>query len=735
LAHAAGPAAGAPLQAQSVAHDGATVQRASGVLQPRAHPEPALRHRIAAPHPGQEVASAFHVTINDVVLAVCTGALRAYLDERGELPDRALVAGVPVSTHAPGQALRANSVSNIFTVLPVHIADPAAQVHAVHDVTKSAKHLFNLLGTNMLAEWSELTPPLPYTALVRLYGRLRPADRHRPPINLVVSSVPGPRTPLYIAGARLDAIYSMGPILEGVGLNVTVWSYLDALNFGIVATPEHAPALGRLRAQLDHALSDLRRAAATVRGAPTPGWARSGLLGRRREQRLRLLAGRRARPDPVPRLPTPTCVRSAPRFLTDQPAGETGPTGGRRHEGGTMTSHESHDIGDAAVADELRAHHAIMIGDLDLLTAGLLDAAVAGRDAATAKHELEHWIAEVLVPHAEEEEEEEEEEEATSYRACGELTEGRLLIEAMLAEHALIRKTAHGLSTADDPRVAGAYGRVLSTSSTATSARRTTSSCRCWSPRMRSPWPTSWPAPTPTITATPTTTTTDPRAELPAADTHRDPAAARCQPGASNRSRSRVAIGGGVLGGRRDVAGGRQAAGASGDAEGDRRGRGGQPGEDLVRGERGQHERDHHGGDQYAGGAADVQGQDLRRLRERSQPRAGRLHGVPGPVPVHWHRSAGATSPSTSSTWLPQPEKVGRSQVGRCTCLHIPPRGMWRRAGDARRRTDSGKDEGMGTAKVAAVTGSTSSIAWALQAASRRSGPSPLPALSPPITP
>ena len=219
----------------------------------------------------KEVASAFDVTVNDVVLAVCTGALRSYLDERGELPDRALVAGIPVSTHAPGEALRANSVSNIFTVLPVHIADPATQVHTVHDVTKSAKHLFNVLGRDMLAEWSDLTPPLPYAALVRLYGRLRLADRHRPPINLVVSNVPGPRTPLYIAGARLDAIYSMGPILEGVGLNVTVWSYLDALNFGIVATPEHAPELGRLRGQLDHALSDLRRAAVTVTGAPAPG--------------------------------------------------------------------------------------------------------------------------------------------------------------------------------------------------------------------------------------------------------------------------------------------------------------------------------------------------------------------------------------------------------------------------------------------------------------------------------
>ena len=134
----------------------------------------------------------------------------------------------------------------------------------VHRVTKGAKEQFNLLGVDMLADWSELTPPRPYAAVVRWYGRLRLADKHRPPINLVISNVPGPAVPLSIAGAKLKAIYSMGPILEGIGLNVTVWSYLDSLNFGIVAVPEHLPDLRRLCLHLEEALDELRKAEAGV---------------------------------------------------------------------------------------------------------------------------------------------------------------------------------------------------------------------------------------------------------------------------------------------------------------------------------------------------------------------------------------------------------------------------------------------------------------------------------------
>jgi hemerythrin-like domain-containing protein len=115
--------------------------------------------------------------------------------------------------------------------------------------------------------------------------------------------------------------------------------------------------------------------------------------------------------------------------------------------------HGSHEQ-DAALADELRAHHAVMIQDLDRLSTALVAAAGSGGDPASAKRELEQWVAEFLVPHA-------EEEEATSYRAAGDLPAGELLIRSMLAEHDLIRMTARHMSEADDPVAAGAFARAL----------------------------------------------------------------------------------------------------------------------------------------------------------------------------------------------------------------------------------------------------------------------------------
>jgi WS/DGAT/MGAT family acyltransferase len=209
------------------------------------------------------VKNALDVTLNDVVLAVTAGALRRYLQRHGELPDKALVAGVPVSTRAGAsedEEFRANSVSNMFTALRTDIADPVERVRAISDVTKVAKEVHHALGADMLADWSELTPPRPFAAWMRTYSRFRLAERHRPPINLVVSNVPGPTVPLHIAGARLVSLYSMGPILEGIGLNVTVWSYLDQLNWGVVSTPEAMPDLWDFTTDLHDALDELTKA-------------------------------------------------------------------------------------------------------------------------------------------------------------------------------------------------------------------------------------------------------------------------------------------------------------------------------------------------------------------------------------------------------------------------------------------------------------------------------------------
>ena len=112
----------------------------------------------------------------------------------------------------------------------------------------------------MLIDWVQFTPPAPFTAALRLYSRKRTAARHRPPFNVIVSNVRGPAEPVTIADARLTELYSVGPILQGIGLNVTVWSYLDNMNFSLLACPDLLPDLRGLADHFSGSLQDLLRA-------------------------------------------------------------------------------------------------------------------------------------------------------------------------------------------------------------------------------------------------------------------------------------------------------------------------------------------------------------------------------------------------------------------------------------------------------------------------------------------
>lgn len=203
----------------------------------------------------------FGVTLNDALLAIVAGSLRAYLGERGQLPAVPLVIGIPVSTDQPDDVRRlgANKVSNMFTSLPTEEPDPLVRMQRIHEVTMEAKVVQNLLGADMLAAWSDFTGR-PYGWLMRQYTRSGVADRGRPMINLVVSNVPGPREHLHIAGARIDDIYSVGPILESVGLNVTAWSYGDQLNVSAMACRDHIPDLHQITDGLEAALAELEAA-------------------------------------------------------------------------------------------------------------------------------------------------------------------------------------------------------------------------------------------------------------------------------------------------------------------------------------------------------------------------------------------------------------------------------------------------------------------------------------------
>ena len=210
----------------------------------------------------KEVRRAFGVTVNDVVLGICAGALVQYLSKHGEQLDKPLLAGVPVSVDGPTDTprLAGNSVSNLFVSLRTDIEDPRERLQAIHQSAVVAKEVHHALGADMLADWSELTPPKPFTAWMRLYSRLRLADFHAPPQNAVISNVPGPAVPLYIAGAELVELYSTGPILEGIGLNITVWSYLGTLYFGLISCRELMPDLWTLADLLPEALAELRAA-------------------------------------------------------------------------------------------------------------------------------------------------------------------------------------------------------------------------------------------------------------------------------------------------------------------------------------------------------------------------------------------------------------------------------------------------------------------------------------------
>jgi len=211
------------------------------------------------------VRKAFGVTVNDVVLGMCAGALLRYLDDHGEHPEKPLLAGVPVSVSGEpedGPRLSGNAVSNMFISLRTDIADPIERLQAIHESAMVAKEVHKALGADMLAEWSEFYPPRPFSAWMRLYSRLRLADYHAPPQNVIISNVPGPAEPLYIAGAKLVELYSVGPILEGIGLNITVWSYLGTLYVGLISCPELMGDLWDLAALLPQALAALTAAAA-----------------------------------------------------------------------------------------------------------------------------------------------------------------------------------------------------------------------------------------------------------------------------------------------------------------------------------------------------------------------------------------------------------------------------------------------------------------------------------------
>jgi diacylglycerol O-acyltransferase / wax synthase len=216
----------------------------------------------------KQVKSALGVTVNDVVMAACAGGLRTWLDRRDALPADPLVALVPVSVRTGEETERwTNRVSMLSAVLPTDEPDPLRRVRRVHDSMGSSKEIFSALPAERLTDFAEFPPPAVFARAMRLSARLRLGSRLTPG-NLVISNVPGPRTPLYAAGARLEHYYPVSTIVEGQGLNITVQSYLDRLDWGLVSCAELLPDVDVLLGDILDEIDTLAAAAGVV--VPTP---------------------------------------------------------------------------------------------------------------------------------------------------------------------------------------------------------------------------------------------------------------------------------------------------------------------------------------------------------------------------------------------------------------------------------------------------------------------------------
>lgn len=208
-------------------------------------------------------------TVNDVALALIGGALRGYLQTRGALPDRPLLAFVPVGNEKLGGVPRAsgNRFSYLTTSLGTDIADPWQRLQRISMITTEAKACLELAGRELLMDWLDLVPPMLVRAMVRRgAGAGRRAGNQVPGHNVVVSNLRGPSVAWQLGSALMEQMY-LAPPSNGIGVNFALWDYAGSLLFGIMSSAGAVDDTGELASRLSQSLAEFAIAECRVRGA------------------------------------------------------------------------------------------------------------------------------------------------------------------------------------------------------------------------------------------------------------------------------------------------------------------------------------------------------------------------------------------------------------------------------------------------------------------------------------
>jgi diacylglycerol O-acyltransferase / wax synthase len=203
----------------------------------------------------KEASKSLGVTLNDVVLASAAGALRELLLRHDGRADAPLIVSVPVGLDTSPDRLTGNEVFGLNVSLPVHVADPRERAQLISTAMRTAKEDLHLMGAEAMAQWATYLPPGLSPPIFRWVARRETQSR------MLISNVPGPRERGSTGGATVSEIYSVGPLLAGSGMNITVWSYVDQLNISVLTDDVTLDDPHEATDAMVQAFTDLRAAA------------------------------------------------------------------------------------------------------------------------------------------------------------------------------------------------------------------------------------------------------------------------------------------------------------------------------------------------------------------------------------------------------------------------------------------------------------------------------------------
>jgi len=205
----------------------------------------------------KQLAVRHEAKLNDVVMALCSGALRRYLSSHGGIPKKPLIATMPISLRAAGNTEYTTQATLSLVNLNTQIADPVKRLRAIRDASGAVKAVASRAKGVIPTDFPSIGVPWVLHGLASLYGRSGLAGAIPPVANVVISNVPGPQVPLYAAGARMATYWPLSIVEHGVGLNITVMSYAGAMGFGFTTARCAVPDAGELSVALIEALDEL----------------------------------------------------------------------------------------------------------------------------------------------------------------------------------------------------------------------------------------------------------------------------------------------------------------------------------------------------------------------------------------------------------------------------------------------------------------------------------------------